>query len=289
MVPDFFSELTGWRRFSVRDHGRILVSVNHPIPWATVDPGPAVCVADNGTSMGCVIVHRKDEPCPGADCSCGFYAYKKREHAVQHGQGQLLARVLLWGRLVEHKRGYRASRIKLAEIFVPKDYPESEALASRYQIPVTIDEGAHTWTLESLYGLSQLNQLLNQWPALQNFPTGQGLQQAQNSPSPYLQQLNNYQSIYNNAGALLGQTIQVRTPRIYSAPIPLPQYDPSTDTYTFGGTQITSAALHNITAPKPKTDPVTPKSDPTPVSGTSFKALMASIEKKRGDSMRGDE
>ncbi len=151
-TPDFFHALTGWRKFSVRDRGRVLVSVNHPIPWPTADPGPACCLLDPAMTMQRVYdpgtdtyqikvvadPHPLADPCPSLTCGCGYYAYKERAHAEAHGdQGTLLARVELWGRLVEHARGWRAERMKLAEIFVGPEDAAVAALEARYQVPVT--------------------------------------------------------------------------------------------------------------------------------------------------------
>jgi hypothetical protein len=166
-TPDFFSELTGWRKFAVRDHSRVLVSANYPQPWAGVDPGPAICTIDTGTmySFGPVPVHPVNEPCPCLTCSCGYYAYKSRDDAEQHHQGRVLARVQLWGRLVEHERGYRAERIRIAELFVLRDYPEvgRAGLAARYGVPIHVEEKA-VWISESLSESSLLSpSLIQSW------------------------------------------------------------------------------------------------------------------------------
>lgn len=153
-TPDFFTELTGWRKFAVRDHGRVLVSANYPQPWAGVDPGPAICTLDlSGVFIffSATPAHPITEPCPCLTCSCGYYAYKTRVEAEQHQQGSVLARVELWGRLVEHRRGYRAERIRIAELFVLRDYPEvgRAGLAARYGVPIHVEEKT-AWISETL-------------------------------------------------------------------------------------------------------------------------------------------
>lgn len=135
----------------------MLVSANHPIPWATADPGPALCVATDAT-------HPPDESCPALACTCGFYAYTNRADAVRHEQGIVLARVALWGRLVQHARGYRAERIRLVALHVWRDVPaDAHALETRYSIPVTVEEGVPAWTSVSPNALSSLNQFQNPW------------------------------------------------------------------------------------------------------------------------------
>jgi hypothetical protein len=258
-VPDFFTELIAWRKFDLRDAGRLLVSVNHPIPWGTVDPGPAFCIADSN-------LHGYDEECPAFRCSCGFYAYKTRDDAAMHAQGRILVRVMLWGRIAEHKRGYRAERIKLAEIFVPKDLPTIAALEKRYNIPVTVDEGAALWTSVNPSASSQSSLL--QYQQLQALMQNQ-LQPIQNYNPYYGQQPQNYSQQYAGnilgslgsvtSGAQIGSTIQVRVPQAY---IPIPKV-----LATVGEA----------------------KKDPVPLIATTFKEALANIEKRREASMKGDE
>src|SRR5678815_1193449 len=148
--PDFFAPLEAWRKFNVRDHGRLLVSANHPIPWRRVEPDAAVCLADAS--------HPRDEPCPALRCTCGYYAYKTKDAARQHGQGQVLAKVAVWGRIASHTRGYRAERIRLLALIVPQDSGWATALpalADRYHIPVT--EGETSWISASPNGSSSWN------------------------------------------------------------------------------------------------------------------------------------
>jgi hypothetical protein len=152
LVPDFFGELTGWRKFAVRDRGRLLVSAMHPIPWRSADPGEAVCIADHE-----LVSH----VCPDLRCTCGFYAYKRHDDGVQHGQGVVLAQVKLWGRVVEHVHGYRAERMRIAALFVKSGTASVRALTDRYQVPVT--EGEESWILENPSASSPSNPYPNQF------------------------------------------------------------------------------------------------------------------------------
>lgn len=169
--PDFFTELIAWRKFAVKDSGRLLVSANIAIPWATVDPGPATCIQP---------VHPLDEPCPSLKCHCGYYAYKTKDDAIAHAQGYVLGRVLVWGRVAQHVRGYRAARMKLVELFVPPDYPSAgrDGLIARYQIPVTLDGGI-AWTSENPNASLSLSQLANQYLSQQNNPYSRRLSSQQ--------------------------------------------------------------------------------------------------------------
>ena len=139
-LPDFFVALTGWRKFNTRDSGRVLVSANHPIPWLSADPGEAVCVAEDANrsvydpSTDRIIEqnerHPKSVSTPALKCSCGYYVYKRRMDAQLHHQGDVLARVEVWGRIVEHAHGYRAGRIKIVELFVSPDDSQTDIPAA---------------------------------------------------------------------------------------------------------------------------------------------------------------
>jgi hypothetical protein len=146
MVPDYIQPLEAWRKFTVADRGRVLASVAIGGGWTQADPGPAFCAGES-----------HDEPTPHLACSCGYYAYKTREMAEQHGQGHILARCEVWGRIAEHTNGYRAERICLKEIFMLDGGLDiggywqgcADSLRKRYQIPVTILKGQTSWTSEN--------------------------------------------------------------------------------------------------------------------------------------------
>ncbi len=52
-------------------------------------------------------------PAPGTRCTCGFYVCKDRETAMQFGSH--VARVRVWGKVIEHEHGYRAQFLELIE------------------------------------------------------------------------------------------------------------------------------------------------------------------------------
>lgn len=92
--------------------------------------------------------------------------YKARADAEAHRQPPtpfdasrrtVLARVDVWGRLVEHDRGWRAERLKIVELFVPSALGDfaMNALADRYQLPVTISEAEDPWTSASPFASSR--------------------------------------------------------------------------------------------------------------------------------------
>ena len=148
-IPDFFSTLTGWRKFDVAGNGRMLTSAGMTVHWwPTVDLGDAVCIVAS------------DHEAPQLECTCGFYCYKERKDAEQHAQGSILAKVEIWGRIAEHTRGFRAQHMKILALFVSPSFAARSSLETRYHVPVNVDEGVSTWISENPYGSSSQNQ----WP-----------------------------------------------------------------------------------------------------------------------------
>lgn len=99
-VPLSPEEVEGWRAWSVveRDGGYVLSSLTRAEVWEPGEAFAAVC-------------SRKRHPAPGRRCSCGVYAAADPNELARLGRiaGAAVGRVSLWGRLVEHSRGCRAS------------------------------------------------------------------------------------------------------------------------------------------------------------------------------------
>jgi hypothetical protein len=56
---------------------------------------------------------------PGWDCPCGIYAMKQPRQVPDSKRGSIIVgKVALWGRVVEHEDGYRASNARIAELWV---------------------------------------------------------------------------------------------------------------------------------------------------------------------------
>lgn len=103
--------VTGWRRWSVEMFGCELRS-NNGVPWKPYEKLVAECkrspsVADPVDISGCKGVH----------CTCGIYAYKTPEDAkfgenapadLASGSVHCWGEVYLWGRVIEHAKGWRA-------------------------------------------------------------------------------------------------------------------------------------------------------------------------------------
>jgi len=98
-TPLSLEEVEGWRAWSVveRDGEYVLSSLTRAEAWEPRRPFAATCT-------------RKQHAAPGARCSCGVYAAAEPTELARLGRiaGAAIGQVSLWGRLVEHSRGYRA-------------------------------------------------------------------------------------------------------------------------------------------------------------------------------------
>ena len=98
-----------------------------PVPYGAQDE--AACYCGNGgyygayaisVLMGAAATAPVSHPRPGRDTSCGFYAWKPGEPVPWQEKAWLLE-VDLYGRVIEHERGYRAQKQRVLRIspFVP--------------------------------------------------------------------------------------------------------------------------------------------------------------------------
>ena len=98
-------EAIGWRAWRVVEEGDEvrLASVLYEDVWPLDEPLVATCPAGH--------------PAPDFDCTCGIYAARRPELALPYRVGRddartvarVLGRVALWGDVVEHRDGWRAS------------------------------------------------------------------------------------------------------------------------------------------------------------------------------------
>lgn len=98
-APLSLEEVEGWRAWSVveRDGAYVLSSLTRAEAWEPGRPFTATC-------------SRNQHDAPAARCSCGVYAASDPNELAGLGRiaGAAIGQVSLWGRLVEHSRGYRA-------------------------------------------------------------------------------------------------------------------------------------------------------------------------------------
>jgi len=98
-VPLSPEPVDGWRAWSVVElDGELrLSSLTRAETWEPVAPFVATCARQHAA--------------PGRLCSCGVYAGAEPEELARLGRiaGAAIGQVSLWGRVAEHRRGYRAA------------------------------------------------------------------------------------------------------------------------------------------------------------------------------------
>ena len=128
-APDYAEPLIGWRVWCVTRtrSGFRLASVIRDDVW----PVDAELVA------GCDSGHSA----PYEDCACGIHATRDPEAVLSYLRGRdepatvarVLGRVQLWGRVVEHERGWRAERARALDVWLP---PELDGALDAYRLSV---------------------------------------------------------------------------------------------------------------------------------------------------------
>ena len=133
-IPDYCEPLLAWRSWSVTSINPVSPDTNdqrmtvphlmssyasHWFPYERLEAKHQDRTGVWLTSM----VPLPDVPCSGCPCDdwqpdtsfgCGIYGYKQSESLMRYLKGQLVfkpilvGQVALWGRIVEHKHGYRA-------------------------------------------------------------------------------------------------------------------------------------------------------------------------------------
>ena len=139
-IPDGITPLVGYRAWQVSEEasGLVFYPLSHRSrEWVDAPRGWAIarCPLDPEARLTASRFHPGwlddgTHDAPGESCSCGFYAMKElHPHLVQlvafarraeltpRSQGTfVLGRVELAGKVIEHARGYRAERARIAEL-----------------------------------------------------------------------------------------------------------------------------------------------------------------------------
>jgi len=94
--------ILGWRAWTLtgspRGEGLTLLPIGRTRPaWRPREAAEATCPR-----------RRAHAGVPGADCRCGLHAMQSAEPLRRARSPAVLGRVALWGRVIEHERGYRA-------------------------------------------------------------------------------------------------------------------------------------------------------------------------------------
>jgi hypothetical protein len=107
-IPDYISPVVGNRVWQWDAAG--LKSLNGEL-WSANQPLSAVCRAATRNSISGLARPAHDAAeLPSLKCTCGVYAAKNIEHLNRCGYSKFAVRgeVFIWGRMVEHERGWRA-------------------------------------------------------------------------------------------------------------------------------------------------------------------------------------
>jgi hypothetical protein len=123
-APDAIQPIRAWRVWkAVRmpDGSVLLGSLVGRTAWPRGEAMRAHC-------------RRSGHPAPSAGCSCGIYAHRSRDAALQHardsGPDLIVGEVELWGHVVEHEHGFRAERARPIALMVPLTNGIGEASAA---------------------------------------------------------------------------------------------------------------------------------------------------------------
>jgi hypothetical protein len=153
-APDYLDPLVAWRAWLVVDEGEgaRLRSVVFPASWLPHRELAAEC-RHRRWQLRRPWRHSEGHAAPASTCDCGIYGASELWLAVEYlGQsrivgragkavvGSAVGRVRLWGAVLEHKLGWRASRAYPADICVPAG-PRADGVAldlAAYDVPVEV-------------------------------------------------------------------------------------------------------------------------------------------------------
>ena len=144
VTADIAGPIRAWRMWTSPTNPPLLGSIGIPnLQWPPGVPLQASCLRHMMTGSYEAL---HDTPAPGAGCTCGIWALKVPP------TGGLIGEVALWGRVIEHRIGYRAEYAYPIRLVwrVPTTMPgfprptgelrRLQALADVYGIPLTVEE-----------------------------------------------------------------------------------------------------------------------------------------------------
>lgn len=164
-IPDYCEAITAYRMWTVDEKFNLRARHIDRAIWPARKANQAFCyssspfigasrlVRTNHTNAGVI------ESSPQMGCSCGIYALKTQQmlknyfsldfsntfhsgyYGIYNNEEKIIfafGTVKLWGKLIEHKYGYRAEYAYPSEIFVLKS-DLIDPLKAKYGVPVLID------------------------------------------------------------------------------------------------------------------------------------------------------
>jgi hypothetical protein len=149
LIPDGVVPIEAWRTWRVFN-GQ-LRSINSSLPWPAREAMHARChrhaysYVQIPAKRFIPIEPQHKEDAPVASCRCGIYATATEEaarHIATTWCGEVLGRVALWGRVIEHQTGWRAEYAYPIELglvaYRSSGEPLRAALEGAYGVPVSI-------------------------------------------------------------------------------------------------------------------------------------------------------
>lgn len=156
LVPGTIVGLRAWRLCHTGDGWRIR-GVFHDYTWPPGEAAVARCLNPAGQPA-------KDHMAPDKAHECGLYTAVTTERVgLYFGPGYdiVMGTVKVWGHVIEHDMGFRASHAYPASFHVPTCYDQWERVASDladYNVPIELlevehREGVRAVALQALTGL----------------------------------------------------------------------------------------------------------------------------------------
>lgn len=155
-VPDAIEPVVAWRYWRLREEGILRSLTGEQQPWIPGKPAVAGCRFgrhDPADTRFQLVACFTPDPhrAPDEGCTCGIYAIRD----LRHLRGQLLfgfgptvvGEVLLWGKVIPGRHGYRAERayprsLKVFERFAERS-PAAVELLAAYRVPVEVIPDRH--------------------------------------------------------------------------------------------------------------------------------------------------
>jgi hypothetical protein len=211
-IPDYSMPLIGWRGWKIKPTMRpkLTALLHYGTVWPAKKPIKATCRAAGTERIRHAMALRRYNEAPYPpyfSCQCGVYAVATFEHLLRHTFSALpdmlfaYGPVALWGKVIQHSRGYRAQFAYPLALFL--DPPElalrdtdrakvakrvAASLAKQYGIPtvlmeldtkadrvVRVQSGMTPWlqTKTAPFDLFMAGPLAKRWPKrmIQQFKT----------------------------------------------------------------------------------------------------------------------
>lgn len=138
-IPDYVTCLTGYRVWKVEY--RYLYSIAWRKGLAPGIATKALCARANyeGFKWYGPYGGHDTSTAPVEQCGCGYYSFKSLEdlatgYSLDDYREMVVGVVDIWGRVIEHEKGYRSEYMYPRELWISR--PEHEYLGEMYGVPI---------------------------------------------------------------------------------------------------------------------------------------------------------